>query len=734
MLIEIALFIFLFFLLTGKLRISRSGASPLFWGVLAYFGIYCASGIVGINPFGSFWGTMERGEGIITNLHFLAFFLIIFFSLKEDKYWDRLFDIFFIGNIIIFFLTLWQGLSTIFIFGESAERSFSSFGNPAFLASYSIFGMFFSLLFLTKKETGYKKALYLSSFTAAFASLVLSGTRGAFWGAEVGLFIFFIGILLYAKSRRLKLLFISLAFFMLIALIIILFGGNLAPKYSNIFSRLANIDANDASIKARVVSWSASYEAFKERPLMGSGPENFDALFNKYHPKNFFKYSSGIFDRPHNKFLELLNDGGLLLLSIYLFILGSAIWCAYSVFEKKPAFFAVVAFFIAYSIQNFFIFDTISTYILFYFIIAWLSFKYLEKIYYSQKVATDYVPVLEENQQYFKTIINKNMAYSLLIIIGTALALIFYFTNIKILHAGYLGVLANKKMDSGIATISENNSSQKNMNEFLMTAKSAINESGPYREEFRIRMFEPFYQSLYGEVLAAILKEDWRSIQSAAEEVEKNIEEQASGKYLHISYLMAAGLYYDLVAKDLKYITRAIEILDNGMDIYPNRIEFIRDSGKYYLVRGENNIDKKAGSDDLKIALFYFNKALTLDKTDGQSHWNLGVAQIENNMIIDGFTSIKTATFYGYKLNGSNLNFLISVAQKENDFENMAYWLQEAINIEPDNHRLYIALTSAYVKAGDRQKAKEVLQKLIRISEDENEILILKDYINKLGN
>jgi len=78
----------------------------------------------------------------------------------------------------------------------------------------------------------------------------------------------------------------------------------------------------DGSVSGRLLLWSSALKAFRERPVLGWGAENFDYGFDKYYNPQF--YRGGInetwSDRAHNWFLDFLVMGGALGLAFYLAI------------------------------------------------------------------------------------------------------------------------------------------------------------------------------------------------------------------------------------------------------------------------------------------------------------------------------------------------------------------------------------------------------------------------------
>src|SRR5581483_2274683 len=105
---------------------------------------------------------------------------------------------------------------------------------------------------------------------------------------------------------------------------------------------------------------------FKERPILGVGPENFTYLADKYFD-NSLSYANAFFDKPHNALLEVLVTTGVMGLVVYLGLIGTIIYGFVKLYQKnrisKFGLAVLVAAIVAYHVQNFFVFDTIAAYL-----------------------------------------------------------------------------------------------------------------------------------------------------------------------------------------------------------------------------------------------------------------------------------------------------------------------------------------------------------------------------------
>lgn len=143
--------------------------------------------------------------------------------------------------------------------------------------------------------------------------------------------------------------------------------------------RLATISLEDTSVRARFVNWSMSWEGFKERPLLGWGQENFLYVFSKHFDPRMGLYEAW-YDRSHNIFFDWLIAAGVFGLVGYLGLYIVSLWMLWVRSNTRTVFslsesILWTGFFVAYFVHNFFVFDNVASYILFAFVLAYITWK-----------------------------------------------------------------------------------------------------------------------------------------------------------------------------------------------------------------------------------------------------------------------------------------------------------------------------------------------------------------------
>ena len=229
---------------------------------------------------------------------------------------------------------------TLDISKEFGARPVSTFGNPNFLASFVLLFLPYSfLLFLQAKN---KKENLISGFIILVLTsfLVISGTRSSWIGLAVCTALFFI------LSSEIRKIFFS-KFVKIIILVLIFsvctFGLLCGLKHSGNSAPVARISEVKQALKPEVFSlkskkliqplhqrlmmWHCALDNLRNSPVFGKGVNSFQLNFPYCQGKLILKNPA--LDKmnmqannAHNEYLEILSDGGLASLAIYICLLS----------------------------------------------------------------------------------------------------------------------------------------------------------------------------------------------------------------------------------------------------------------------------------------------------------------------------------------------------------------------------------------------------------------------------
>ena len=358
----------------------RPKKSLISYAVIAFTIIIGLADMLGVAPVKSFWSNFERMEGFITLLHLGMLFMVISSVFKEVD-WKRWWNTSLVASFLMVLYCVLQiiGLKTI---NQGGVRVDGTLGNAIYLAVYMLFHIFIAVLFMWRewKNVALKWVYGLLIFTQLFV-LYHTATRGAILGLLGGLLVMAV---LNIRNREDKFA-RKISTSILIGLVVLI-GGFFLIRNTNFvlsspvlsrFSSLPSLDSEEIKRQGRYFVWPMAFEGFKDRPILGWGQENFNYVFQKYYSPEMFSLEPW-FDRAHNIFLDWAVAGGLLGLLSYLalyFTLLFSIWKKKSdnlSYAEKSILTGLVA---AYFLHNFFVFDHLISYILFFSLLAYIHFK-----------------------------------------------------------------------------------------------------------------------------------------------------------------------------------------------------------------------------------------------------------------------------------------------------------------------------------------------------------------------
>jgi O-antigen ligase len=359
----------------------------------------------------AFWSNYERGESAFQMLHYLAFFLLSILFLKTEDDWKRIFGCSVVAAALMVGYGILGNFGATTIIGPYAGggapagwlakltigRFQGSLGNPAYVAPYLIFSIFFAAyLWIVNRKSSMFGAIrhwgYGILIAIFFLFFILSQTRGAFLGLGAGILVFLI-YLVFSKNRAVRKVSLSV-----LAILIILGAGGFAVRnqawVTNIpAGRLLQISTSDSTAQTRFWVWDEAWKGFLERPILGWGPENFTTVFDQQFNPNF--YVPGVqtetwFDRAHSVFFDYLAETGLLGLLSYLAIFVCFYVCfvkferrrnrkgdndVVSVVERG----LMVSLPVAYLIQGVAIFDVLPMYLVLFLFFGFSAFYFENK-------------------------------------------------------------------------------------------------------------------------------------------------------------------------------------------------------------------------------------------------------------------------------------------------------------------------------------------------------------------
>ena len=178
-----------------------------------------------------------------------------------------------------------------------------------------------------------------------------------------------LGILAFRERGVLRKRFIigTVIFAVLIGSLFVFKNTTFVQSYP-VLARIASISPNDITGMSRLSMWKISYKAWLERPILGYGQDNFSHIFARKFISDKMCNLEPWYDRSHDVFFDWLVAAGALGLLTYLSLYGVTLWFMWKKkghdmsLEEKSILTGLIA---GYFVHNIFVFDNLTSYILF---------------------------------------------------------------------------------------------------------------------------------------------------------------------------------------------------------------------------------------------------------------------------------------------------------------------------------------------------------------------------------
>ena len=666
----------------------RPQKSFIFISFSIFTALYLFTGLIGVNSYNSFWGSLERMGGIFSFMHFWVYFVILVGIIKGEADWNKILKIsVFVGLLSILFAYGQRFIRGQFFIGwQHGERVIGTIGNPALFAGYLIFILYIALyLFFNKDISRWHKKLYLAIFILGIPILLMTAVRGAVIAFFGSLFLLMVFLLFKSENKKIKKYLIAMVVIFVLAVLLIGLNRNQEwVKKNSILNRLSDISIGTSTIQTRLWSWESGINGWKERPIFGWGPENFMYLHMKYFDSRHFSGMGAetIWDRAHNMVLEVLSTMGVVGLISYLSIFFFIFYFLIKGFKKKKisvSIFGVLSVMvIAYFVQNLFIFDTFVNYFMFFLVLGYINFLN------SQEVNSSAVALAREDEH--ATSKDPSIVLTAFLII-IALVAIFQL-NIKPAKANYATTRAILAGRAG------------EVNRALAYYQKAIKYNTPQGNYELRHKLATFAVQVVEHQRATGKDFDANVLYYSIEQVKKNVERFPldTSPYLYLGRMYILLIDKDPQAGDLaeENINKAIKLNDNNPRIW------------YEL--GQAQLSRKKYQESYQS----FKKALELNPKVVISYWFMGSAAYYVGNYQEAVFYLEQALKMGYvdyKESVSDLIRMIKIYNEVGEYYKIIVLYKLAIDIQPNNPQFRASIAIAYAKVGNFEMAIQEARK-----------------------
>jgi len=433
-------------------------------------------------------------------------------------------------------------------------------------------------------------------------------------------------------------------------------------------SSLTRISWRGGTAETRLIAWEIAVKAFKERPIFGWGPENFYYAFNLfYNPKSLeHGFYETWFDRSHNIFFDYLSMGGLLGLLSYLGLFAMIFWQLLKNRQQlRTSELAVtLMFFCAYLLQNFFVFDHLSSYLTFFIFLAWTDNLLWPR---GREAAA----------------VNYNLFLLVAAVTAASLAAI-YFGNLMAWRANQSSFQAQ-----------------------LLLRTNAAAGLEKYRRA--LSMYSPHHDDIvadFSRILATTLPQKPQFFneppiraawQTAIEELKQTLNKHPRELNAH---LFLAQLYA-LLLNDQSFANLSEGAFAEALKLSPKRQQVLYHWSRLKLLRrdydGARQLLTQALNDDPKISLTY---------------WYLGVLEAEAGNFSAAAQFINDALKRGYgPQNDGEFIFAADILKNTKDYARARDLYNAVLTSRPNDAGLMLNLSEVYMLLGDKLRAAELAER-----------------------
>lgn len=687
------------------------GARLVIWLLLLLFLWFFTASVLSSDPSFAFWGNPSRGGGFINFASLILFAIFIFLFARKEQ-WNTLWKTSLVIGILVSIVAVfqWQGLFSNLFISQEGGRPRSTMGNDIQLAMYLLLLLFPAIAFALQKENLKKKLLFLLPALLFVFALALTGSRGGYLGLATGLafFLFFFPTEHYRRRLAFKLIFLLL---MLLPAWAIYFTNVQYPNLDREGQKA--IDRNRAlstilgrfslaqiwTQEARFGAWRVGIEAIKDKPLLGWGMEHFAVAFDKHYDPTIpnIQYLPGSanswWDRAHNFFIDIAAQAGLGGLGLFLTLIGVLIWQLQKVKQNtslRLLAHGTQASFVGWFAATLFGFDTFSTYLVLFFLIAYAMHLLFENT--SLKAVQ---PVRWQR-------LSQGLRIGFVCITGAVLLFFIWQYALKPMQVNahiLVGLRLGEKQNPCSTSV--------------ISMEQALKAGPTFLDGYaRARYFDMLRScnQVQGATSLQIATKSYQLMESAAKFWPYHTRNWIFlGQLANV--LMERAEAEGGLSKENReaLIANSHAAFQKAADLSPKHQEIYIEWTKTFLV-----------AKDFKGAKEKAKECVAIDSRTGDCWWLQGLAEAYLGQTKDSTSHIARAERSGFNTNTFYaLSQLAKLYTVQKDFVNLAETYEKLILLKPKEPQLYASLAAVYKELGQCQNAKNTALKVLELAKEQ---------------
>jgi tetratricopeptide (TPR) repeat protein len=404
--------------------------------------------------------------------------------------------------------------------------------------------------------------------------------------------------------------------------------------------------------------------------------------FDKYYDVNLYP-TENWFDRAHNFYLDILSMSGVVGFAGYILFLLVFFFILFKTYRKKEfhylEFILIVSFFIAYLVQNAVLFDTPVSFLVLFVLLGYIA---IHEVRLPQEVG------LHEMESFStKNAKNGNIPLAVPVVVLLPFLFLSYQAVLKPYMAG---------------TLTSQAASQENQN--VENIRSGFEKAFSYNSFGKIEIME---QLVNKAEKMEVLEYDEENIDKYREFV-LNF---AAPKTKEISNSPVSGLrerfnllrmYWVAGFFDNDYYRKGEEIGDKVLEEFPTKVPLYAFVGRFKL----KNYNTEG-------ALQMYEKLLAVSPNAPESHWDLGLAYLENDIFGEADFEIRQALDMGYDPTEEQLLYVAQNFAVKNQFLWSLPYYEKLVKINPEVPKYWLALAILYKEVNFIPEARDAITKFV---------------------
>ena len=343
----------------GRITIQKNWLTA---AVLGYIIALFISGLAGGHFEYAFFGMFSRMTGIVTMLY-ISFWYLVASSILQKRDWVYLLRLLLLSGFILAIISFLNLNGFDIEFFSFLIQGGSLFSNNTFSGIYYLFAFFFGvILFFQEKSWKWRISYALAMFVIISNPdifnfqiwqnfgmlkdlfhnplLALGTARASSITMGVGIIVVAVMYVIH-RTRRISINTKSILFGLIFLCMLLVSVGFV---WSAVLQKGAGYEfLTSQNDFPRPVAWGQGIEAFKNRPLLGYGPNGFEYAFQDTLTSDIALLKGGKwFDKIHNGFLEPLVDTGIVGIFSVLAIFLAACWYSFKYYRRTSDFSVIV--------------------------------------------------------------------------------------------------------------------------------------------------------------------------------------------------------------------------------------------------------------------------------------------------------------------------------------------------------------------------------------------------------